>query len=248
MAAAGPRSGASEWAFRVGEPGYESFDFSEFFGPMGSQATAQGGPAGGAGIFDDIIGRVRGGRASRPRAGRAMEAHLGIPFLTAVRGGETTIDVQRGEGRHESLLVKIPPGIDTGQKLRLKGQGEPGGKGAPAGDLTIVITVEAHKYFNREGRDLLVEVPITVGEAIVGAKIDVPAVDGMKSLTIPAGSSTGLRLRLKGQGIPAAAGKPAGDLFVVLKVVVPKTTDEASRRLIEEFSRRNPYSPRAGLW
>src|SRR5262249_34269956 len=125
---------------------------------------------------------------------------------------------------------------------------EPGGKGAPAGDLTIIIDVESHKYFKRDGRNLEVEVPITVGEAIRGAKIDVPALDGMKSLTIPPGSSSGLKLRLKGQGVLAAGGKPAGDLFVVLKIVVPKNIDEASRRLIEEFSQRNPYNPRAGLW
>ena len=79
-------------------------------------------------------------------------------------------------------------------------------------------------------------------------KIDVPALDGLKSLTVPPCSSSGLKLRLKGQGIPASGAKPAGDLFVVLKIVVPKVVDEESRRLIEEFSRRNPYNPRAGLW
>ena len=87
-----------------------------------------------------------------------------------------------------------------------------------------------------------------MGEAILGAKIDVPTLDGLKSLTIPAGSSSGQKLRLQGQGVPASGGKPAGDLFVVLKIVVPKSIDEESRRLIEEFSQRNPYNPRAGLW
>ena len=202
----------------------------------------------GTSIFEDLIGRVRGGRTARQRTGRTLEASLTIPFLTAVRGGETTIEIQRGTGKHESLVVKIPPGIDTGAKLRLKGQGEPGTKGTPAGDLTIVLDVEPHPYFKREGRNLQVEVPIAVSEAILGAKIDVPTLDGMKSLTIPPGSSSGLKLRLKGQGIPAAAGKPEGDLFVVLKVVVPKTIDETSKSLIQEFAERNPYTPRAGLW
>ncbi len=177
-----------------------------------------------------------------------MESHLTIPFLTAVRGGETTIELQRGEGKTESLVVKIPPGIDTGAKLRLKGRGEPGPKDSPAGDLTIVITVEPHPYFRREGRDLEVEVPITVSEAILGAKIDVPTLDGLKSLPIPAGSSSGRKLRLKGQGIPASGTKTAGDLFVILKVVVPKSIDETSRKLIDEFAKLNSYSPRVGLW
>jgi curved DNA-binding protein len=251
MAAAGPRSGASDFSYRFGEPGFETVDFSQFFGPMGARGAhtaEEDTTAGGAGIFEDLLGRMRTGRSGRSRTGREMESQLTIPFLTAVRGGETTIEIQRGEGKPESLVVKIPPGIDTGAKLRLKGRGEPGPKGAPAGDLTIHITVEPHPYFHRDGRNLQVEFPVTVSEAILGAKIDVPTLDGLKSLTVPAGSSSGQKLRLKGQGVPASGGKPAGDLFVILKIVVPKAIDEASRKLIEEFARRNSYNPRAGLW
>ena len=246
MAASGPRANATEWASRFGEPGFESVDLSDLIGSFGS--SSRGEDAGGASIFEDLMGRVRGARPGRQRAGRTLEAHLTIPFLTAVRGGETTIEVQRGPNKTESLVVKIPPGIDTGAKLRLKGQGEPGTKGTPAGDLTITIEVEPHPYFKREGQILLLEVPVTISEAILGAKIDVPALDGMKSLTIPPGSSSGLKLRLKGQGIPSSGSKPGGDLFVVLKILVPKTIDAASRRFIEEFAERNPQNPRAGLW
>jgi len=246
MAAAGPRAGATEWASRYGQPGFETIDLSDLLGSFGG--AHQGEQAGGPSMFEDLMGRVRGGRPGRQRAGRTLEASLTIPFLTAVRGGETTFEVQRGAGKPESLVVKIPPGIDTGAKLRLKGRGEPGAKGTPAGDLTITVGIEPHPYFKRDGRNLQVEVPITVSEAILGAKIDIPALEGMRSLTIPPGSSSGLKLRLKGQGIPAAAGKPEGDLFVVLKVVVPKTCDAASRRLIQEFSEHNPYNPRTGLW
>jgi DnaJ-class molecular chaperone len=252
MAAAGPRTGAQDFTFRFGEPGFENIDFSQFFGAMGrggrGAVDEQEEGAAGGGLFEDLLGRMRTGRPERPRAGRGMEAHLTIPFLTAVRGGETSIEVQRGEGQTETLVVRIPPGVETGSKLRLKGRGEPGPKGAPAGDLTIRLTVQSHPYFRREGRDLIVDVPITVGEAILGAKIDVPTTDGLKSLTIPAGSSSGQKLRLRGQGIPASGGLTAGDLFVVLKIVVPKKVDDESRRPIEEFSRRNPYNPRAGLW
>ncbi len=241
MAASGPRASSTEWASRFGEPGYETVDLSDLFGSFGGAAQAE--QEGGASIFEDLMGRVRGGRTTRPRAGRTLEAQLTIPFLTAVKGGETTIELQRGKEKPESHVVKIPAGIDSGARLRIKGQGEPGPKGAPAGDLTITVQVEPHPYFKRDGRHLQVEVPISVAEAILGAKVDIPALEGMKSLTIPPGSSTGLKLRIKGQGIPASAGKPEGDLFVVLKVVVPKSIDAASRRLIQEFSEQNPYNP-----
>jgi len=248
MAAAGPRTGASEWTARQAGPGFENFDFSQFFGPGAPQQEEHEG----GGIFEELLGRVRGGRTGRkpagPRPGRSMEAHLTVPFLTAVRGGETTIEVQRDGGRRESLVVKIPPGIETGAKLRLRGRGEPGEKGAPAGDLTILVTVEPHAYFTRDGQNLSVEVPITVAEAVLGAKVDVPAISGTKSLTIPPGASSGQKLRLRGQGIPASGSKPEGDLFVVLKVVVPKNADEQSRQLIREFDQRNPMNPRAGVW
>ena len=161
MAAAGPRTSASEWTARFGEPGYETIDFSEFFGPHGQAGGGPGGE-GGAGIFEDLLGRMRSSRGARQRGGRSVEAHLTIPFLTAVRGGETTINVQRGDDKTENLVVKIPPGVDTGAKLRLKGQGEPGPKGGQRGDMTIVITVEPHPYFKRDERNLVVEVPITL--------------------------------------------------------------------------------------
>lgn len=248
MAAAGPRTSASEWTARFGEPGYENIDFSEFFGSFGQGAGMNAGDQGGAGLFEDLLGRMRSSRSAKPRGGRSIEANLSIPFLTAVRGGETSINIQRGDGKAENLIVKIPPGVDTGAKLRLKGQGEPGPRGGPNGDLTIVIAVEPHPYYKREDRNLLVEVPISVPEAILGARIDVPSLEGMKSLTIPPGSSGGMKLRLKGQGVPASGGKPNGDLFVLLKIVVPRSVDEESKRLIQQFADRNKHDPRAGLW
>jgi curved DNA-binding protein len=255
MAAAGPRSGASEWTAHQAGPGFENFDFSQFFGHGAGAGAAEQGEdiGGGAGIFEELLGRMRGGRAGRrgaagPHPGRTVEARLTIPFLTAIRGGETTIEVEREGHRREMLVVKIPPGIESGAKLRLRGQGEPSALGGPRGDLTIAVTVEPHPYFTREGRDLSVEVPITVAEAVLGAKVEVPTLGGMKSLTIPPGSSSGQKLRLRGQGVPASGGKPEGDLFLVLKVVVPRTSDETSRRLITEFAERNPMRPRDGLW
>lgn len=244
VGAAGPRSAAADWAAGQGHPDFSNFDFSQFFGPGGA---AEGPEEGG--IFEDLLGRVRGGRRPRgPRAGRSMEASLTIPFLTAVLGGDTTVAISRDSGRAESLVVKIPPGIEPGAKLRLRGQGQPGEQGAPAGDLTVVVDVEPHPYFRREGRDLTVEVPIGLGEAVLGAKVEVPTPTGLKVLPIPPGSSSGQRLRLRGQGVPASGSKPEGDLFVLLKVVVPRSVDEESRQLIEQFAARNPQNPRAGLW
>ncbi len=250
MAAAGPRA-ARRSGPRQGGPGFESFDFSEFFGPGAAGGAAVDEPTGG--IFEEILGRVRGGRGARraagvgPRPGRHLEATVNVPFVTAVRGGETTIEIER-DGRREALVVKIPPGVESGAKLRLRGQGEPGEKGAPKGDLTIIVQVDPHPYFTRDGRNLSVEVPVTPAEGVLGAKIDVPTLSGLKSLTIPPGSSSGMKLRLRGQGLPAAGDKPDGDLYVVLKVVLPKTVDDESKRLIREFAEHNPQRPRDGLW
>ncbi len=118
--------------------------------------------------------------------------------------------------------MKIPPGTETGSRLRLRGRGEPGVAGGSAGDLFIRVTVEPHPYFTRQGRDLSVEVPLTIDEATLGARVEVPTLDGLKTLPIPPGTSSGQKLRLRGQGVPARGDKPAGDLFVVAKVVVPR--------------------------
>ena len=258
-ASAGPRSGASEWAARAGGGGpggmggFENIDLGAFFGHGGGAGGPGHDPDAGHGgsIFEELIGRVRGDRAGRKRTQarqpRSTEASLTIPFLTAVRGGETSIEVDR-DGHKESLVVRIPPGVDTGSKLRLRGQGEPLGHGAARGDLVITLGVLPHPYFTRDGRNLVVEAPVSVAEAILGARIDVPTLEGLRTLTIPPATSSGQKLRLRGQGVPAYKDLPAGDLFVVSKVVVPKSVDEEGRRLIEQFAERNPQSPRAGLW
>lgn len=249
----GPKAGAQEWAARqAGGGGFENVDLSAFFGPNagGSPGFAQGGgQGGGGGLFDEIITRMRGsdrsGRRPAPKKEpAAAEASITIPFLTAVRGGETSIELQREDGRTETKVVRIPPGLDSGAKIRLKGQGDPNQQV----DLIITVSVEPHPYFAREGRDLSVEVPITVAEAVLGAKVDVPTLDGLKTMTIPAGTGSGQKLRLRGQGVAASKTAPEGDLFIVPKVVVPKGIDDESRGLIERFATLNPSQPRAGRW
>jgi DnaJ-class molecular chaperone len=257
----GPRGGPGGGGGpQGGSVHFEDIDFGEFFRAAGPSA---GGAEGGGNLFEDLLGRLRGGgagggggpsggRASRSsrsaRPGHNVEADLTIPFLTAVQGGTTTITVTR-EGDHPEVLdVKVPPGTETGRRLRLRGQGSPSSPGGPRGDLLIRVNVDPHPMFRREGRDLLVEVPVTLGEAVLGAKIDVPTLQGTRSLTIPPGTSSGQKLRLRGQGVPAHGDHPDGDLYVLPRIVVPRHPDEESRQLIATFERNNPMRPRDGLW
>ncbi len=247
----GPRSGGSEWAARAGggAPNFEGVDLGAFFGQGGGAGPGAGaGSSPTGGIFDDLISRMRGNPGGRrrpsPAEPEAAEAAIDVPFLTAIRGGETTIEFERDNGRRETKVVKIPAGIQAGAKLRLKGQGDASGQV----DLILTVGVDPHPYFLRDGRDLSVEVPISLAEAVLGAKVEVPTLDGHRTMTIPAGTGSGQRLRLRGQGVPASKGHPEGDLYVVPRVVVPKGVDAESRALIEQFAERNPSSPREGLW
>lgn len=249
----GPRAGG-QGTHQSGPIHFEDLDFSELF--RGAQRGASEHEAAGGSLFEDLLGRLRGGpsggktsRPSRsPRPGRSVEAELTIPFLTAVQGGTTTISVTREDGHAEILDVKVPPGTESGRRLRLRGQGSAATVGGPRGDLLIRVTVEPHPYFKREGRDLLVEVPLTIGEAVLGAKIDVPTLRGTRSLTIPPGTSSGQKLRLRGQGVPASGELKEGDLYVIPKIVAPRSVDAESREQIEAFEHRNPLRPRSGLW
>ena len=246
-AATGPRSGATEWSAGQGPggPGFENVDFSQFFG---GGAEPEGG-----GVFEELLGRFgagRGaGRRTGPRRGADLEATLEVPLATAVLGGSTQIALTRDDGTQETVTIKVPAGTDSGSRLRLKGRGAPGEKGAPAGDLTVTITVHRHPYFTRDGENLSIEVPISIDEAVLGAKIEVPTLSGTKvTLPVPPGSSSGQKLRVRGKGVPARDPAPAGDLFVILKVMVPKNVDDTGREWIRQFAERFPQRPREGLW
>ena len=138
-----------------------------------------------------------------------MEHELSVPFASAVLGGEAQIAVRRGDGRTETIHVKIPAGIESGKKIRLRGQGEPGDNGGPAGDILIRVDVAPHPVFRRHGKRLEVTVPITLAEALAGGKIDVPTPHGTITLTVPPGSSSGRKLRVKGHGVKAGKASPA---------------------------------------
>src|SRR5262249_36733523 len=145
------------------------------------------------------------------------------------------------------LQVKIPPGVDMGSKVRIAGKGEVGRHGGPPGDFYIVIRVRPHAYFTRQGNDILCEVPVTLTEVLLGAKIDVPTIDGKITMTLPAGTQKGRRVPLRGKGVAALQGGVRGDHYVTVPVVLPEERAGRSRQLLEEFAVRNPLQPRAHM-
>ena len=144
------------------------------------------------------------------------------------------------------IKVRIPAGVEDGNELRLKGQGPATGRGAP-GDLLLKIHVEEHPVYRRKGKDLELDLPITIAEAVNGGTVEFPSPRGTLAVRVPAGSSSGARLRVKGQGV-ASKNDAAGDLYAVLKIVIPKQVDEASKVLIDQFQSANPQTPRRELF
>ncbi len=156
----------------------------------------------------------------------------------------------RGSGtvlKTETVKVKIPPGVDTGSRVKLRGMGEAGSGGGPPGDLYIEIEVLPHPFFKREGDDIYVEVPVTVPEAALGAKIEVPTLDGISKMTLPPGTQGGQRFKLKGKGFPSPKTGRRGDQYVDIKIVVPKNLDSKGKELIKEMERFYKENPRERL-
>jgi DnaJ-class molecular chaperone len=194
-------------------------------------------------FFSDLFGRreAGGGPGLRMR-GRDRLYSLEVPFLDAVRGTTSRLTLPDGK----SMDVRIPPGIEDGQILRLKGQGGPGIGGEPAGDALIEVHILPHPFFTRSGRDILIDVPVTVAEAVLGGKISVPTPTGPVNVTVPPQSSTGTRLRLRGRGIPARGNRPAGDQYVTLKIVLDHT-DDALATLLRDYKPRPDFDPRRDI-
>ncbi len=230
----GPEAGAGPGGFHFnwgGPGGAQAMDAGEA-AELFRQMFGGGGMSGGIDPESIFGGRTRGGRGRRQARPQEVEAEVTIPFVVAANGGQVPIRIDDRE-----LTVRIPPGVEEGQSLRLAGQG-PGGA-----DLRLRLKIDSHPYFRREGKDVILEVPLGVAEAVLGTKVDVPTLDGTHlSVKVPPGTSSGSRLRLRGKGI---AG---GDQYIEVKVIVPAAADDRSRQLIEEFARLNPQNPRAGLW
>ncbi len=236
----GGRSGGSP--FRNGGP--VDIDLQDIFGGRGGVDLESmfGGMFGGG-------GPVPGGGAGRARPPQAQRGEdvatvIRVPFMVAAKGGSHDL-----YANSQRLTAQVPAGIEDGKTIRLSGQGQPGINGGPNGDVLVTVRVEPHPYFRREGNQLLLDVPVSVMEAILGAKIDVPTLsDGMVTLTLPPGTSSGAKLRLKGKGLPDLKTKVIGDQFVVIKIVSPKDLDDRAKQLLEELSEHLKESPRENLW
>ncbi|RLD44146.1 MAG: J domain-containing protein [Bacteroidetes bacterium] len=206
-------------------------------------------------FFESLFGGGRqGGRSSRQNVqqkGEDINASIVIPLEDAFQGASRKITFETPSispdgqriNKKVSLNVKIPKGIKNGQKIRLAGQGSDGYNGGAAGDMYIKIEFEKHRTFRVEGADVYINLPLAPWEAALGAQVNVPTPAGNIKLKIPEGSAQGKKLRLKGKGIPA---KQAGDLYVVVNIVLPPASDEKARKVYEEMKNLN-FNPRANF-
>ncbi len=233
------RAARDRFSSRFGAPDAGEFGEGYAFGGIEDLlrgfAARGGGPGGGARFRMD---------------GPDVEASMTLGFVEAVKGGEKRLGIARpradGGRLEEEITVRIPPGVTDGGRLRIPGKGGEGMNGGEPGDLWIQVRVEPHPLFRREGRDLELELPITLAEAVVGGRVEVPTLEGRASVTIPPGTSSGSRLRLRGQGVPASRTAPAGDLYARIKIVVPKDAagklGDALRELAQEDPRKGLFS------
>jgi DnaJ-class molecular chaperone len=243
VGAGGPGGGGTWRTHAGGGPeGFQDVDFSELFGGFG----------GGGGGFDDIFRQFRQGGAQthrarpRPQRGADLRHEVTVPLKTIVEGGKVHLSVRKPDGKVEPIEVKIPAGLPEGKPLRVRGKGEPSPTGGQAGDILLMVKVQPHPHFTRKGDDLDLTLPVTMAEAALGAKVDVPTPHQTVSLKIPPLSSSGKRLRLKGQGIKRASGE-AGDLYVELQIVLPPAMDDESRELLRRLSEKQTFDPRSDL-
>ena len=235
-----------EFHGRGDDDGFDARDYSEFFESLFGRA-ARAGAAGGSAR-----------RGATNLRGEDHHAKVLIDLEDAYTGARRSIQLRmpvfddqgRGVLQERTLDVTIPKGIRQGQHLRLTGQGGPGLGNGPAGDLFLEIEFNTHRMYRVDARDVYVDLPLAPWEAALGASVAVPTPDGEVELTIPAGSAAGRKLRLKGKGIPAkSAGEPAGDLYVVLAIVLPPAGSDASRRAYESLKSAagSDFNPRAQL-
>ena len=202
----------------------------------------------GGGLFGglgDLFGT--GGRRAQPRSRRGgdVEAEVSLSFHEAVQGATRQLTVQGPDGQRQ-VTIKIPAGVNDGARIRLRGQGQPGQQGGPAGDLYVKVHAGSHPLFSRSGRDLKVTVPISFTEAALGADVPVPTLESKVTLRVPAGTSPGRTFRVKGKGVATAKGK--GDLLVTVEVSVPEELSPEARSLLEQLRRVEAgHNPRAHL-
>lgn len=250
----------------AGDPSFDGLDLEQIFGAAG---RGGGGGAGGAGFengFNDFFEQILGGSGAPmggsgrgggrraqpgpPPRGQNVRYELSVSFEKAILGGKAEF-YPTGTGKSEKLSVTIPAGVEEGAKIRLRGQGQQVA-GGESGDLILIIQIDEHPHFKRNGRNLELALPITISEAAVGGKVDIPTPKGTVTLSIPPGSRSGKRLRLKGQGIPfkkkgSSDEIEASDLIAELQIQLPETLTDRSKELIEEFEAEQEYQPRTEL-
>ncbi|WP_322975302.1 J domain-containing protein [Aporhodopirellula aestuarii] len=240
-----------------GGPTFDGLDMEQIF-----RAAGRGGGGGGGfengfnDFFEQILGGGagfggggggRGGRSAQPappQRGANIRYELSIPFEKAVLGGKAEF-YPTGTGKNEKLSVTIPAGVDDGAKIRLREQGQVVPGGSP-GDLILTIKIDQHPFFERKGKNLELELPITIGEAVMGAKVDVPTPKGTVTLSVPPRSQSGKRLRVKGHGVQSASGTP-GDLIVELMIQLPSEISDSAIELIKQLESETAFKPRENL-
>ncbi len=242
----GPQGGPGGFA-RSSRDGFETFTFRS--GGAGPQ-----GPGGG-GSFDDILASMFGG-AGRGRGGAEtfeyapgasampeldLNASIGITLEEAVHGAEKRVRLPTGK----ELNIKVPAGVTHGQTIRLRGQGQEV-QGHRPGDALITVMIAQHQVFKVDGNDLRADIPVTLYEAVLGAKVRVPTLDGAVELSIPKNTSSGRTFRLRGKGMPVK-GKDAGDLFVTVRIVLPDGNDADLEALMQRWRETKPHNPRSGM-
>lgn len=209
------------------------------------------GAASGEDIFadmdlGDLFATLRRGRGQRrpagPRRGRDYEASLQLSLEDAHRGTTVSLDIAHEDGSR-TLAVTVPPGATEGQRLRLRGKGGAGSDGGDAGDIYLHITLRPHSLYRVDGHDLYFDLALAPWEAALGADVEVPTLDGPVLLTVPAGSRSGRKLRLRGRGLHTGRGG-RGDLYALVRIDVPTSLTPRERELFEELSRTSRFNPR----
>jgi DnaJ-class molecular chaperone len=193
-------------------------------------------------IFSDLFGSMRGrGDPGSPFGvrGRDVRYSLEVDFLEAATGSRKRVTMPDGA----VLDISVPGGVSDGQVLRLRGKGSSGLRGAEPGDALIEIRVRPHAYFKRADDDIVLEVPITIDEAVLGAKIEVPTISGRVQLTLPKGTSSGRTFRLKGKGVHNTTSGHTGDQLVTVRIVLPETIDDKLAYFLSEWRQKNQYNP-----
>jgi DnaJ-class molecular chaperone len=228
--------------FRPGDPfGASGFARPGFTFKFGGQKSS------GHRVFDDTFSEFFETVSNRGYSrfglkGDDLEYDLTITFEQAYHGVSATVSVLE-----HRINVHIPAGVETGSVIRVAGQGAPGRRGGRPGDLFLNITVSSHRIFRREGNDIYLNLPISFPEAILGAKVEIPAPNGRLMLKIPAGTQSGTSFRFRGKGFPSLKKERRGDYYVTTQIVIPDRVDSSSKDLVAEFARLNPTNPRQSL-